>query len=207
MTAVFIISAPSGSGKSTLVARLLASDPKLAFSVSYTTRPPRGREKSGREYYFISREEFETRIRAGEFLEHAQVFGHYYGTHCSALKVAAAAGRDLVLDIDVQGAQQLRGRLPEAVSIFILAPSRHELEQRLRARSEDSDAVIERRLREAAEEIRNYQRYDYVLVNRDVEQSVETLRAIVRAERVRRIRMEDEVRPILGTFEPRRQGV
>lgn len=201
MTNVFIISAPSGSGKSTLVGRLLGSDPDLLFSVSYTTRHRRGREVDGVDYCYISRTEFEDRIANGEFLEHAEVFGNYYGTHEGVLERARKNGKDLILDIDVQGARQLKGRIPEAVSIFVLAPSRDVLEQRLRARSEDSEATIERRLREAAEEIRNYKQYDYVIVNSDVAESVEGLVAIVRAERVRRLRMEERIQPILRSFE------
>jgi guanylate kinase len=201
MTTVFIISAPSGSGKSTLVARLLASDPGLRFSVSYTTREPRGNEKPGENYVYISRREFEERIQKGEFLEHAEVFGNYYGTNRKVLDQARREGKDLILDIDVQGARQLKERIPEAVSIFILAPSRDILEQRLRSRSEDSEEVIQRRLRDAAEEICNYIQYDYVLVNHQVEESVATLASIVKAERVRRIRMEDQIRPILKSFE------
>ncbi|MEO8028287.1 MAG: guanylate kinase [Bryobacteraceae bacterium] len=201
MTTVFIVSAPSGSGKSTIVGRLLERDPSLRFSVSYTTRKPRATERDGEAYYFVSREQFEARIARDEFLEHAEVFGNYYGTNISEIDRARAEGKDLVLDIDVQGERQLRQRILEAVSIFILAPSREQLEKRLRARSQDSEEVIARRLQEAAEEIARYQQYDYVLVNREVEESVETLRAIVRAERVRRIRMEDEIRPILATFE------
>lgn len=201
MTTVFIISAPSGSGKSTLVHELMRRVPGLRFSVSYTTRPARGSEQNGREYFFISREEFERRKALGEFLECAEVFGNYYGTHQSELDRASAEGVDLVLDIDVQGARQLKERIPAAVSIFILAPSRQILEQRLRARSQDSGPVIERRLREAAEEIRNYSQYDYVLVNREVEASVARLEAIVKATRSRRDRMEAEIRPILETFE------
>ncbi len=203
MSIVFIVSAPSGSGKSTLVAGLIRSMPGLRFSVSYTTRAPRGAEKAGDSYYFTGREEFEARIANHEFLEYAEVFGNYYGTHRGELDKAEAAGCDLVLDIDVQGARQLKRSLPagQAVSIFILAPSRAELEKRLRARSEDAGPVIERRLRDAAAEIRNYDRYDYVLVNREVDESVETLRSIVRAERVRRARVEAVVRPILESFE------
>jgi len=200
MTTVFIISAPSGSGKSTLTRQLIERVPKLRFSVSYTTRAPRGQERNGQEYFFISRDEFEERLLKGEFLEHAEVFGHYYGTHASELDRAAAEGVDLVLDIDVQGARQLKGKIPAAVSIFILAPSRQILEQRLRTRSQDSDDVIARRLREAAEEIRNYKVYDYVLVNREVESSVDTLVSIVKATRSRRDRMEEQIRPILETF-------
>jgi guanylate kinase len=200
MTTVFIISAPSGSGKSTLVHELMRRVPGLRFSVSYTTREPRGQEENGKDYFFISREDFEDRVERGEFLEWAEVFGHYYGTHQSELERAEGDGCDLVLDIDVQGARQLKGRIPAAVSIFILAPSRRELEQRLRSRSQDSEPVIERRLREAAEEIRNYYQYDYVVVNREVKTSVEELGAIVQATRSRRDRMETEIRPILETF-------
>jgi guanylate kinase len=200
VTTVFIISAPSGSGKSTLTHRLVQEIPALRFSISYTTRPPRGKECDGKDYFFISRSEFEARVAKGEFLEHAEVFGNYYGTHSSELERAAAEGVDLILDIDVQGARQLKEKRPAAVSIFILPPSREVLEQRLRLRSQDSEPVIARRLHDAAEEIRNYSQYDYVLVNREVEASVETLKAIVKATRSRRDRMEREIRPILETF-------
>jgi guanylate kinase len=201
MTSVFIISAPSGSGKSTLVKRLLAEVVGLRFSVSCTTRAPRGQEITGQAYDFIDRKEFERRIDAGEFLEHADVFGNYYGTHRSALEAAKAHGEDLVLDIDIQGAAQLKKRIPDAVTIFVLAPSREILEQRLRARSQDSDEVIRRRLAKAVREIQDYKLYDYVLVNEDLDLAVESLKGIVRAERVRRIRVEEKIRPILATFE------
>jgi guanylate kinase len=200
MTTVFIISAPSGSGKSTLVSRLMNEVERLTFSVSYTTRAPRGSEVEGEAYCFISRAEFEERLARDEFLEHAEVFGNYYGTHVSALQIAANKGLDLVLDIDVQGAAQLKERIPDAVTIFVLAPSREILEQRLRARSQDSDEVIRRRLADAAREIRNYSLYDYVLVNNDLEPAAETLKSIVRAERVKRVRVEEKIRPILETF-------
>jgi guanylate kinase len=205
MTTVFIISAPSGSGKSTLVNRLFEDVDRLMFSISYTTRAPRGTEREGENYHFVSRERFEAALARDEFLEHACVFGNYYGTHRGILEEARAAGKDLVLDIDVQGARQLKSKIPEAVTIFILAPSRQILEKRLRARGEDSDCVIERRLHDAAGEIRNYSAYDYVLINNDIATSAATLAAIVRAERVRRIRIEDQIHPILETFqsEPR----
>ena len=203
MTTVFIVSAPSGSGKSTLVARLLANDLGLKFSVSYTTRAPRGNEVEGEDYCFISRAEFEERLARHEFLEHAEVFGNYYGTNREVLRQAQNVGKDLILDIDVQGARQLKERIPEAVSIFILPPSRDILEQRLRSRSEDSEQTIQRRLRDAAGEIRNYQQYDYVVVNHRVDESTLTLQSIVRAERVKRIRMEEHIEPILRSFEPR----
>ena len=200
MTTIFIISAPSGSGKSTLVARLLTTVPGLMFSVSYTTRPLRGHEKDGESYHFVTREDFEAMVARGEFLEWAQVFGNYYGTHQGILEAARAAGLDLVLDIDVQGARQLRDRVPEAVTIFVLAPSRKILEDRLRARGEDREDVIERRLREAAVEIQKYKDYDYVLINRELAESDAVLSAIVRAERIRRDRIEDQIKPILETF-------
>lgn len=199
-TTVFIISAPSGSGKSTLVGRLLSSVPNLLFSVSYTTRKPRGFEKPGQSYNFTTREDFEERIKRGEFLEYAGVFENYYGTHRSALETAIRDCKDLVLDIDVQGAGQLKSSLPDAVTIFVLPPSRQVLEQRLRARSEDPEMVIQRRLRDAAREIRNYHLYDYVLINDDLEQSAERLTGIICAERARRARMEEQIRPILETF-------
>ena len=202
LTTVFIISAPSGSGKSTLVKHLMANVPRLMFSVSHTTRKPRGLEVDGENYHFISREEFEAMLAADEFLEWAQVFGKdYYGTHRGILEDARQQGRDLVLDIDVQGARQLKAKIPEAVTVFILPPSRQELECRLRSRGENADEEIERRLRQAAEEIRNYNAYDYVLINRELKEAEQTLSAIVRAERVRRTRIEDQIRPILDTFE------
>ena len=198
---VFIISAPSGSGKSTLVGRLLETVPNLQFSVSYTTRLPRGTEREGESYHFTSRQDFEERIARDEFLEYADVFGNYYGTHIGVLQKAANDGCDLVLDIDVQGASQLKRKIPDAVSIFILPPSRRELEARLRLRSEDPESVIERRLRDAASEIQNYRSYDYVLINRDLSHASRTLAAIVQAERARRCRVEAQIRPILETFE------
>ncbi|HEY3824416.1 MAG TPA: guanylate kinase [Bryobacteraceae bacterium] len=200
MTTVFIISAPSGSGKSTLVHRLLNEVEQLRFSVSYTTRKPRGAEVDGEAYHFIDRIEFERRLKTDEFLEWAEVFGNYYGTHTGVLEAAQAQGQDLLLDIDVQGERQLKKRIPDAVSIFVLPPSREILEHRLRARSQDSEETIQRRLADAAREIRNYRLYDYVLVNNDLNLAAETLKAIVRAERARRIRVEEKIQPILDTF-------
>ncbi len=201
MSIVFIVSAPSGSGKSTLVGRLLDLDPQLTFSVSWTTRPPRGHEREGEDYHFVSRREFEEAIVKDQFLEWADVFGNYYGTHRQALERALAAGQDLVLDIDVQGARQLRSKLPDAVSVFILAPSRKALEDRLHTRSEDAPEVIARRLMGAVREIRDSGDYDYVVVNDDVDRATDRLWSIVKAERARRSRMEEQVRRILATFE------
>jgi guanylate kinase len=200
MISVFIISAPSGSGKSTLVHALLQAVPNLTFSISYTTRPPRPTETNGVDYIFIARDDFENRLARGEFLEHAEVFGNYYGTNRNTLEQAIQAGRDLVLDIDVQGARQLKMAIPEAISVFVLPPSREILEQRLRARSQDSEEVIQRRLKGAAAEVRNYSQYDYVLINREIEESAARLASIVKAERLRKARMEVEVRPILESF-------
>ena len=201
MTTVFIISAPSGSGKSTLVTRLLKEVADLTFSVSYTTRSPRTGERNGEAYHFIGRDEFMERIEGKEFLEFADVFGNFYGTHMSTLENARQTNKDLVLDIDVQGAAQLKKRIPDAVTIFVLAPSREILEQRLRARSQEREEIIRRRLVDAAREIRNYSLYDYVLVNDDLTLAVETLKSIVKAERVRRVRVEEKIKPILATFD------
>jgi guanylate kinase len=183
MSGVFIISAPSGSGKSTLVNRVREIVPGLKFSISYTTRAPRGGEKNGREYFFVSRTEFEKMIRQDDFLEYADVFGHYYGTGRSFLSLAQQEGKDLLLDIDVQGAEQIKRKIPEAVRIFVMPPNRQELEKRLRTRSLDAEAVIQRRLVTASREIENYQKYDYILVNDRLEESVDALKSILVAER------------------------
>jgi len=183
---IYIISAPSGSGKSTLVNELLKKVSDLEFSISYTTRAPRGSETNGRQYYFVSRAEFEKMIQEGAFLEHAEVFGNYYGTARRFLRQAEQHGRDLLLDIDVQGAKQIQDKLPEAVSIFILPPDRKTLEERLRKRSEDREEVIRRRLVTATHEIENYQRYNYILVNDQLEDSIKLLREVVRGERLLR---------------------
>ena len=199
MSIVYIVSAPSGSGKSTLVNELFRVVRHLDFSISYTTRPPRGSEQNGKEYFFVTKEEFETMIAADEFLEYANVFGnkpesitmlatdgHYYGTARRFLRQAEASGNDLLLDIDVQGAAQVKKKIPEAVSIFILPPGREQLEWRLRNRGLDSEAVIRRRLDTARREIENYSKYDYILVNDRLEQATDELKAIVLGERVQR---------------------
>jgi len=183
---VYIISAPSGSGKSTLVNELLKSVHDLDFSISYTTRAPRGSETNGKQYYFVSRPEFEKMIRDGDFLEHAEFDGNYYGTSGRFLREAEQDGRDLLLDIDVQGAAQIQQKIPDATSIFILPPDRKTLEERLRKRGEDREEVIERRLIAASREIENYDRYNYILVNNILEESSTMLQAIVRSERLHR---------------------
>ena len=199
---VFIISAPSGSGKTTLTNEILKGVPDLQFSVSYTTRPPRGSEIDGRDYFFVHQGEFERMLRDDAFLEHANVFGHYYGTARRFLEDARRAGKDLLLDIDVQGAAQLKRRQPDAVSIFILPPSRDALEHRLRFRrqaekeaerqvgrggnNQNYEDVIRRRLDGARKEIEKYPEYDYILVNDRLDQSIDDLKAIVAAERLKR---------------------
>jgi guanylate kinase len=190
MTTVFIISAPSGSGKSTLVSEIRRSVSDLAFSISYTTRKPRGSEKDGREYHFVSREEFEAMRDRGEFLEWAEVFGNYYGTAKCYVDDAKQSGHDVLLDIDVQGAAQIKKQLNDAVSIFVLPPSREELERRLRRRSEAegfvNPAVLEKRLATARREIEKYPEYDYILINDRLEESIDLLKAIVLSERAQR---------------------
>jgi guanylate kinase len=186
---LFIISAPSGSGKSTLVNELRKFVPSLEFSVSYTTRPPRGSEQDGHEYHFIGREEFEGMIMRDQFLEHAEVFGNYYGTAKTVLQDAEQRGNDVLLDIDVQGERQVKAKMPDAVSVFVLPPSRKELESRLRKRSISENVspdVIRRRLDTARREIVNYPNYDYILVNDHLEQSLDRLVGIVMGERARR---------------------
>ena len=187
MSIVFIISAPSGSGKSSIVAGILSHVTNLDFSISYTTRLPRGSEKNGREYFFVSVVVFEKMIRDGDFLEYATLFGNggdYYGTACRFLEEAEQHGNDLLLDIDVQGAEQVKRKLPDAVSIFVLPPDRATLERRLRNRGSDSEDKISKRLATAAREIENYEKYDYILVNDRLDESIEDLKAIVLSRRL-----------------------
>jgi guanylate kinase len=223
---LYIISAPSGSGKTTLVNELRQYVPNLEFSVSFTTRSPRGSEQDGREYHFITRGEFEAMIERGEFLEFAQVFGNYYGTSGLVLQQAKQLGNDVLLDIDVQGERQVKQKMPDAVSIFVLPPSRTELESRLRKRSLSenvhAEETIRRRLDTARREIEKYPNYDYILINDRLEQSVDRLQAIVLGERTKRSgkppsavekryletaekclksNMEDEIKGILGSFD------
>jgi len=175
---LFVVAAPSGAGKTSLLQALMRRRPALSFSVSCTTRAPRAHEQDGRDYHFISRAEFEHLIAAGEFIEHANVFGNLYGTRKSVVESALAEGRDLILEIDWQGARQVRARLPEAVQIFILPPSRTELEARLRRRATDDADAIARRLAESVEEMSHWRDFDYVIVNRDFDQALAELEAI-----------------------------
>jgi guanylate kinase len=197
---VFIVSGPSGSGKSTLVQKMLEV-PGTMFSVSCTTRPPRATEDAGKWYDFITEEEFDRRVHAGEFLEHARVFGkHQYGTPGRWLDEAQRKGLDLVLEIDVQGAEQVKEKLPQAVAIFILPPAKEELERRLRARGQDSEEAIQRRLDRARQEIQRYTAYDFIVVNDDVERAGREIQAITVAARCLRGRLSERARNILESF-------
>jgi guanylate kinase len=178
----------------------MAASPGLCFSVSYTTRAPRAAEKDGRDYFFVSRKVFERMIGRGEFVEWADVYGHLYGTAHKQLEAAQEAGLDILLDIDVQGHQQVRQRLPEAVSIFILPPSFPELSRRLRDRHSDAPEEIERRLQTAREEVAHWAEYDYLVVNDHLEDATQSLRAIVRAAHFRRRSQAARVGQIIGTF-------
>jgi guanylate kinase len=197
---IIIVSAPSGSGKTTLVHRLLDACPQLRFSVSYTTRPPRRGEKHGREYFFVTRKKFNQMIQAGEFIEWAEVVGEFYGTARQQLHAAQEAGQDILLDIDIQGHRQVRRKLPEAVSIFILPPSFQELERRLRRRKSDTPDSIERRLRNARREIGHWKEYDFVVVNDRLRAATKSLRAIVEAARARACVQQERAKEISQSF-------
>ena len=175
---LYVIAAPSGAGKTSLLQALMRRRPALSFSVSCTTRAPRPHEQDGRDYHFISRGEFEQLIAAGEFIEHADVFGNLYGTRRAVVELALTKGRDLILEIDWQGARQVRERLPEAIQIFILPPSWAELEARLRGRGTDSPGVIARRLAESKSEMSHWREFDYIVVNREFDAALAELEAI-----------------------------
>ena len=176
---LFVIAAPSGAGKTSLVRALMEREPRLRFSISYTTRPQRPTETHGRDYFFVSKDEFAAMVGRGEFLEHAQVFDNFYGTALGQVEASLAGGQDLILEIDWQGAQQIRRALPECRSIFILPPSRQELERRLRGRGTDAEDVIQRRLRDAAADMAHWREFDHVVVNDDFGQALAQLQDIV----------------------------
>ena len=185
---LFVITAPSGAGKSSLIDALLGEDARLKLSISYTTRPPRPGEANGREYHFVDDAAFIAMLERGEFLESAEVHGYRYGTSEMVIRDALRRGEDLVLEIDWQGARQVRKLHPGCIGIFVLPPSVEELERRMRARGQDSDAVIRRRLASAEEEISHAAEFDYVIINKDFETAKQDLQAIIRVERLRKAR-------------------
>jgi guanylate kinase len=197
---LFIVSAPSGAGKTTLVERLVECVPRLRMSRSYTSRPARPGETDGVDYNFVTRDRFEEMIAAGDFLEWADVFGNLYGTCASDTERMLAAGDDVVLVIDVQGARQVRRKGIAAATVFVMPPSFAVLEQRLRGRSKDAEADVHRRLQVARDEVASFSDYDYVVINDELEGSVDQLRAIVLAERARLTRMQEVAGQVLRTF-------
>jgi guanylate kinase len=197
---VFVVSAPSGAGKSSVLRRVLDDLPRLRFSVSHTTRPPRTGELEGRDYFFVTQERFERMVRALEFLEWAEVHGRCYGTSRAELDRARADGVDLTLDIDVKGAAQVRKQMPSAVTIFLLPPSRAALEARLRGRGGQTENDVERRLRDAREELLRFEDYDYVVVNERLDECVDQVKSIIRAARCRTAQMQDVARSVIATF-------
>ncbi len=176
---LYVIAAPSGAGKTSLVRALLAQEPSARFSISYTTRKQRPAEQHGRDYFFVDKVTFEQMVAAGDFLEHAQVFDNYYGTSKTQVKKLLAQGANVILEIDWQGAQQIRKVMPDCRSVFILPPSREELERRLRGRGTDDESVIQRRLRDAVSDMSHWNEFDYVVVNNDFEKALGELKSIV----------------------------
>jgi guanylate kinase len=200
---LYVVSAPSGAGKTSLVRALMEREPRIRFSVSYTTRKPRPNEIPGRDYHFVTPERFADMVARDEFLEHAQVFDNCYGTGVRAVEEALANGEQLLLEIDWQGARQVRARLPEARSIFILPPTRQALEQRLKGRSTDSDAVIQRRLQDAAQDLTHWAEFDYVVINDQFDKALEDLQAVIENRGARLAAQRPEVaRFAAGLLQP-----
>jgi guanylate kinase len=197
---VLIVSGPSGSGKSTLVQKILQL-PGTMLSVSCTTRPPRNTESDGKWYNFVTEEEFQQMVARGDFLEYAQVFGkHWYGTPRKWLDQARAQKKDLVLEIDVQGALQVKRKVPDAMAVFVLPPSRAELEKRIRARGQDSEEEIQRRLERARQEMLSYSSYDFAIINDNLERAGQEAQAIAVGSRCQVARNEERIREILKSF-------
>lgn len=190
---LYIVSAPSGAGKTSLVKALVDTVPGLSISVSHTTRPRRDGEQDGSDYHFVSAEAFQAMVAADEFLEHAQVFGNAYGTAISVVKRQLAVGTDVILEIDWQGARQVREAMPECVSIFVLPPSRQELDRRLRERGKDPEEVIARRMQEAVSEMSHYDEYDYLVVNDAFGHALDELVSIVRTRRLRLVAQRERL--------------
>ena len=197
---LIVVSSPSGGGKGTLIDRVLKTVPNLSYSVSFTTRAPRPAEKDGREYFFVDRAAFEQMIERGEFLEWADVYGHLYGTNCNQVERERAAGHDIILEIDVQGAESIREKIPDAVSIFILPPSFELLRGRLLARGTDSAEALEKRMRGAPSEVEQYRHFQYVILNDDINRASQQLASVIYAERARCERQEVNLRAALEDF-------
>lgn len=197
---LIVVSAPSGAGKSSLVARALKQIGRVRYSVSYTTRAPRGSEREGVDYYFVTDEVFRAMRARGEFIESAEVHGYLYGTHRATIEKILAEGYDVILDIDVQGAEQIIGKMPQAVTVFVLPPSRKVLETRLRKRNLNAPEDLMRRLRNSAAEVRRYDRFKYAIINDDRDRAFAALKAIMSAERSRPDRQKNRVESILNTF-------
>ena len=197
---LFVVSSPSGGGKGTLIQRVLKRMPNLCYSVSYTTRKPRNGEEDGREYFFVSREQFSEMVERNDFLEWATVHSHLYGTSRSQVSRDVALGRDIVLEVDVQGAASIRNLVSDAVSVFILPPSLEVLRERLIARGTDSPEDLAVRLRNAPEELKAYKTFDYVIVNDDAELAAGKLMAIIESERMRLSRQQEKIRRVVESF-------
>jgi guanylate kinase len=197
---LIVVSSPSGGGKGTLIDRVLKTVRGVSYSISYTTRAPRGTEEAGREYFFVSTATFEEMIRRGEFLEWANVYGYLYGTSQAQVERERAAGNDIILEIDVQGAASIRGQIDDAVSIFILPPSFELLSQRLVKRGTDSPADLERRLRGAPAEVEQHKNFQYVILNDDINRASQQLAAVIYAERARQQRQEPRLKDTLADF-------
>jgi guanylate kinase len=197
---LFIISSPSGGGKGTLIREVLRTVPQIGYSVSFTTRKIREGEEDGKHYNFVSREEFENLIKQGEFLEFAEVHGNYYGTSKNQVEHETSIGRDIILEIDVQGADSIREKVPDSVGIFILPPSYEVLRERLIARQTESDEDLAVRLRNARDEVKEYTKFDYVIVNDEVAKATLDLQSVIYGERCRRRRKTEAVEKILDTF-------
>lgn len=199
---LYVIAAPSGAGKTSLVRALLEKHPELRFSISYTTRKQREKEQHGRDYFFVDRAEFERMVAAGEFLEHAQVFDNYYGTSRKQVEALLAQGYNVILEIDWQGARQIRSKLPSCRTVFILPPSRAELERRLRDRRTDSEEVIQRRLRDAESDMSHWNEFDYVVVNDRFDRALEDLGTLIGGNGARlgrdRAELQSLIRDLLG---------
>src|ERR1044071_2569024 len=198
---LIVVSAPSGAGKSSLVNRALTQIRRLRYSISYTTRAPRGSERDGMDYYFVTDEVFRAMRERGAFIESAEVHGYLYGTHRATIEHMLAEGYDVILDIDVQGAEQISRQMTQAITVFVLPPSRKVLEARLRKRNLNAPEDLERRLRNAAAEVKLYERFKYVIINDDRDRAFAALKAIISAERRRPDRQKNRVQAILNTFE------